>query len=245
MRRAARLVILLVCPALSLSCSGEALRGPGEAARSSAAVRAGDAVEVRTRFTRMAPRGYVDLSLDVENPWETPVTLEGRLVARDGGGAELPDVRVRSAFGTETGRAVVMPGGAVDFVRLQGPGADRVREVTLEDTTVTPRGGAVLTEYVDLTPVGGRGEPLEYDMYARGARLENPNPHPARIRVVLMVLRAPRDGVPQEATLVHDVTTAEVPADGTTTVPLDAATRRILRTRGATSFVTLRPVLAP
>ena len=243
MRRTARVAILLVGPAaLSVSCSGEAGTGPGEAARSSEAVRAGDAVDVRTRFTRTAPKGYIDLSLDVENPLGTPVTIDGRLVARDGDGDELPQVRARSAFGTESGRALVMPAGAVDFVRLDGPGADRVRDVTLEGATVTPIDAPALPEYVELTPVDGQGRPLEYDMTARGALLENPNPDPAQIRVVLMVLD---DGVPQEATLVHDVTTAEVPAQGAVTVPLDRATRRILRSRGATSFVTLRPVLAP
>lgn len=196
-------------------------------------------------FTRIAESGYIDMSLDFENPTGDPVILDGRLVARDSSGAVLPDVRVTTAFGTESGRAVVLPGVNVDFVQLEGRGEQQVREITLENADVTAVEVSPETEYVELKSLDGDGRELEYDMGAQQVSLENPNPFPVQIRVVLMVLGAPTEGVPQEATLVHDVTTVVAKASGSTVVALDAATRRILRKQGFTSFVTLRPVLAP
>lgn len=207
--------------------------------------RTPDGSEFTTTFTRIAESGYIDMSLDFENPTDDPVTLVGRLVARDSNGAVLPGVRVTTAFGTESGRAIVLPGVNVDFVQLEGRGEQEVREITLESPSVTVLDVSPETEYVDLKPLDGDGRELEYDMLAQQVKLENPSPVPVRVRVVLMVLGAPQQGVPQEATLIHDVTTVEVGASGTTVVDLDARTRHILRKEGLTSFVTLRPVLAP
>lgn len=201
--------------------------------------------EFTTTFTRIAESGYIDMSLDFENPTDDPVTLDGRLVARDASGAVLPDVQITTAFGTESGRAIVLPGVNVDLVQLEGHGEQQVREITLESANVTAVEVSPETAYVELKSLDGDGRELEYDMGAQQVSLENPNPFPVRIRVVLMILGAPREGVPQEATLIHDVTTVEAKASGSTIVALDAATRRILRKQGFASFVTLRPVLAP
>lgn len=208
-------------------------------------LRTPDGSEFTTTFTRIAETGFIDMSLDFENPTDDPVTLVGRLVARDSRGAMLPDVRVTTAFGTEAGRAVVMPGVNVDFAQLEGRGEQEVREITLESPEVSLVDVSRETEYVDLKPLDGDGRELEYDDLAQQVSLENPSPAPTRVRVVLMVLSAPRPGVPQEATFVRDVATVEADATGTTVVDLDATTRRILRKNGLTSFVTLRPVLAP
>jgi hypothetical protein len=228
--------------------SGALIAAPGCTAQtgdSRSGPQTSDDPAFTTTFTRIADTGFIDMSLDVENPTDEPVTLVGRLVARDSSGAELPEVRVGTAFGTETGKAVVYPGVNVDFVQLEGRGENRVREITLEDLDVTVLDSPADTEYVELKALDSGGRELDYDMDAHEVRLENPNPFAVRIRVVLMVLRAPEEGVPQEATLVRDVTTVEAEASGDTVVDLDAKTRAVLRREGLTSFVTLRPVLAP
>jgi hypothetical protein len=207
--------------------------------------RSPDGSELTTTFTRIADNGYIDMGLDFENPTGDAMTIDGRLVPRDASGAVLPDVRVTTAFGTESGRAVVLPGVNVDFVQLEGRGEQQVREITLETADVTVLDVPPETQYVDLHPLDGQGRELEYDMGAQQISLENPNPFPVRIRVVLMVLRAPQGGVPQEASLIHDVTTVEAKASRTTVVHLDKRTRELLRDHGLTSFVTLRPVLEP
>ncbi len=204
-----------------------------------------DPADFGTTFTRIAPNGYVDLSLDFKNPTDHPVTLSGRLIARDGSNREMPRVVVTTAFETEKGRAVVMPGGSVDFVQLRGPGAEQVRDITFEDLSVTNAKLPVISKLVDLTPLDSNGMDLDYDMDAQQVRLENPNGDRANVRVVLMVLRAPQDGVPQQAILVRDVTTVLVKPKASKTVDLDSKTISILQARGAGSFVTLRPVLAP
>lgn len=204
-----------------------------------------DAARYGVKFTRIAPRGYVDMSLEFANPGTVPVTLQGRLVPRDGEGGVVPDAEVSTAFGTERGRAVVMPGGSVDFAQVRGPGAVQVRDISLEQASVSAADVPVAREFVDLVPLDGRGRELTYDATARHARLDNPNDVPVPIRIVLMVLRAPEEGVPQQASLVHDVTTVVARPNGETIVDLDPTTRHILITRGADSFVTLRPVVAP
>lgn len=201
--------------------------------------------DFETTFTRIAPSGYIDMSLDFANPTNRSVTLRGRLIARDGSDGELPRVEIKTAFETEKGRAVVMPGGSVDFVQLRGPGADQVREITFEDVEVKKMAGAALPGLVELTPVGADRNDLEYDMDARQVRLENPYADPARVRIVLMVLQAPQDGVAQQAILVRDVATVDVEPKASKTVDLDSKTISVLQARGVNSFVTLRPVLAP
>jgi hypothetical protein len=227
----------------SAGCSGTA--GTAGTAGNPSTASPKESARFETAFTRIAPRGYIDLSLEFENPTSDPVTLRGKLVARDAGGAELARVRVTTAFGTESGHAVVMPGGSVDFVQLDGPGSQFVRDVTLQGVTVSTQDVPPIRQFVNLTPLDGAGNELDYDMNAQSVRLENPNSAPARVRVVLMVLRAPQTGVPQEATLVRDVTTVDVDANGTATVELDGATRGLLQKHGLASFVTLRPVLSP
>ncbi len=204
-----------------------------------------DPADFGTTFTRIAPNGYVDMSLEFENPTDQPVTLSGRLIARNGSNREMPRVVVTTAFETEKGRAVVMPGGSVDFVQFHGPGAEQVREVTFEDVSVTKAELPVISKLVDLTPLDIDGNDLDYDMDAQQVRLKNPNVKRANVRVVLMVLRAPQTGVPQQAILVRDVATVHVGPKASKTVDLDSKTISILQARGVNSFVTLRSVLAP
>lgn len=225
---------LAVLTACSLPSDGE---GDGSGAGN-------DVEQYATTFDRIGPQGYIDMSLDFANPTDQPVILKGRLVARDAQGAELPDVRVTTAFRTPLAGAVVMPGGTTDFVQLDGPGESKVRDITLEDGTAFPAKLPVATQLVDLVAIGGDGSELEYDALARQVRLDNPNTVDVRVRVVLLVLGAPQDGVPQEAVLVHDVTTVDIGANQSVTLDLDPGTRRILRERGFDSFVTLRTVFA-
>lgn len=203
-----------------------------------------DASQIETEFTRIAPQGYIDLSFKVGNPFDVPIILTGRLVARDANGADLPDVTLTSAFGVERGQLVLMPGGDVDIVRVQGPGAAKVEDVALEDLAIEPTDAEPVTDDVDVERLDKRGEPLEYAMTARAVRLTNPNDVPVRMRVVVLVLRAPVSGVPQGITQTRDVATVEVPAGATEDVQLDAPARKLLR-RGLTSFVTLKAVFSP
>lgn len=206
-----------------------------------------DASSIDTTFTRIGQSGYIDLSLELTNDTDQPLLiLDADLVARDADGEELPGVRVRTAFRTPLGGAVVMPGVAVDFVQLEGEGEEDVRDVTLEGGLVAPLPDTeVAAEPVDLVPLDRRGSELEYDAAATQVRLDNPNPVDVRTRVVLMVLGTSPEGQPQEADLVRDDATVDVPAGGSVTVDLDPRTIRLLRTRGRDAFVTLRPVAAP
>ena len=138
-----------------------------------------------------------------------------------------------------------MPEGTVDIVRLDGSHAAEVADVTLSDTAVRPAHVGDAPRDIDVVPVDARGRDLTYDMDARTARVVNTNDVQVHVHVVLLVLRAPQDGVPQAATLVHDVTTVDVPAHGSTAIALDPATRKILVTRGATSFVALHAAVEP
>lgn len=232
MTRAAGLVLAATLVSLgSFGCSGGSGGGP-------------DLTDFGLKFTRIAPSGYVDMSLDFENPTRRPVTLRGRLVALDQGGVEIPRVKVTTAFGTEAGRTVVMPGGAVDFAQFHGEDSEMVRDVAFRIVSVSNADVPVLREFVDLVPLDQDGNDLEYDSTAQQVRLENPNAESARIRIVLMVLAASHKGIPQQAILVRDVTTVSAKGNASTVVDLDPKTRSILRERGTSSFVTLRPVLS-
>jgi len=218
------------------------MQSPRDAARPRASGL--DASKIDTEFTRIAPQGYIDLALKVTNPFAVAITLNGTLVAHDAHGSALPNVEVTSAFGIEQGRDVVMPGGEIDILQLRGPQAADVRDVTLENVTVHRATAQAVSEAVDLVKLDGRGREVNYAMTARHVRLTNPNGVQARVRLVLLMLAAPKDGQPQMATQVRDVKTVELPANGSREVLLDAATLSLLR-QGFTSFVTIKVVFAP
>lgn len=240
MVRSWRSVAVPLCLLAALSGCGSRLLSDGDGTGTQKRLRNFD-----TRFTRIAPSGYVDMRMDFSNPTGLPVTVQGRLVARDASGAELPDVTVTTAFGTESGRAVVMPAGSVDFVQLEGAAEEDVRDVTFELKAFTPVDVAVANQALELIPLDAQGQELDDDLLADRAEVTNPNRVNVHARVVLMILVASQPGVPQEASLVKDVGMVDVPAGGAVTVDLDADTRRIMREKGADGFVTLRTVVAP
>jgi len=228
----------LVCVLAAPGC--DALEGPAERNGGPASPP-----EFASTFTKIAPSGYVDMSLEVANPTDGAVLIEGRLVARDASGDELPDVAVASAFGIERGRMVLMPGADIDFVRVEGADQDLVEDVTLEEVRSRPVGVPPADQPVELTTLDAEGRELEYDAEAVAARLDNPNDVPVRVRIVLLVLAAPVPGVPQQAVQVEDVTTVDIAPSASQTVRLDRATLRVLRRQGYVNFVSLRPVFGP
>ena len=235
---ALRWLVVVLCLLVASGCDALDLSGSEDEPDDATPVFA-------TTFTRIAPQGYIDLSLEVSNPTDRPVTLTGRLVARDAAGDELPGVTVSSAYGIERGQLLLMPGGDVDLVQLDGEGADQVADVTLEDVRQRPEDAAAAEEPIEVTGLGKDGRELTYDGAAIAARVDNPNSVAVRVRVVLLVLAAPKTGVPQQAVEVRDVTTIELAPGASKVVPLDAETTRVLRRRALTDFVSLRPVFAP
>lgn len=71
-------------------------------------------------------------------------------------------MRVTTAFRTPLGGAVIMPGGSVDFVQLDGEGEEDVRDVTLEGGQIAGLPGTEPAEQlVELVPLDRRGTELD------------------------------------------------------------------------------------
>jgi hypothetical protein len=152
---------------------------------------------------------------------------------------------VTTAFGLERGRALLLPGANFDVVQLHGRDAAKVRDVTLENAKMTELTGTPPSTFVEFTPLDATGTAVHTLVLAHQVQLTNPNTVPVRVRLVLMVLRVAQPGVPQQASLIRNVTTVSLKAKETTEVDLDVRTRSILAKLPLSAFALLRPVIVP
>lgn len=67
-------------------------------------------------YKGIADPGFMDQTLTIDNSAGTPVVLTAHLTARDAEGNPLPEVDVRTLYGSDEGRLVVLPGENVDVL---------------------------------------------------------------------------------------------------------------------------------
>jgi hypothetical protein len=127
-----------------------AIAGCGESATPD---RASDAPDLRFDFELESKPGFISQTLTIENPGDAALAPVLELTALDASGEPMPDVRVRTAFGSDEGRVVVPQDWAVfDAIRLTNPGDAEIKfRVALIEYEAAPEGES--QQWVRVTPL--------------------------------------------------------------------------------------------
>nr|WP_296076084.1 hypothetical protein [uncultured Actinoplanes sp.] len=175
-------------------------------------------------FVRDSGSDYIDQALSIENDGDDALAPVLKVVALDEAGNPLPDVKVFTAFGSDTGRLVVLPGHNWDALEFLGPGSDEVADVRVSVVRAEP----VDYPQVDRDPeaVVLEDDGTEGNSSGRFASVSvtNGNDEPIQVRLAYLVWEEPRTGSPQQFVLsqpIGDLIT--VPANGTADTPVDYA----------------------
>ena len=162
-------------------------------------------------FTRIAPHGFIDQALEINNLGGGALAPTVRIKALGADGKVLDDVDVSTAYGSDGGLVVVPPfGSALDFLQFEP--RERIGEVAdVAVSVVNVRelpdvGLGELRELPEVQPIAQNG--AEVDKFGAFAfvDVQNPNPNPVTVRVVFLIYGDTAPGEPQQAELVLPVT---------------------------------------
>jgi len=182
-------------------------------------------------FRSHSEPGTMDQVLEIKNYGGQPVAPFLAIVALDDNGNKLPDVGVRTAYGSDQG-LVVIPGGdtGIDVLLFSGAQARHVQDVRVtvrREIKLPPTSGLLANDYpaqITLPTVqrtdehGTEVAPLRP---FTSVTVANPNPIPVQVRVVCIMWEQPPPGAPQQmlaAYPIGDLNT--VGANSTTSVPV-------------------------
>ncbi|THA40668.1 hypothetical protein [Streptomyces sp. A1547] len=157
----------------------------------------------------------------IDNDGRTGVVPTLTITAVDAAGKDLPDVRVRTAYGSDRGGLVVQHGRAYDILAFSGAEADRVADVRVTVKELVPADLPAGSSAIEAKPADAAGQPMsKFDAFDQ-VILKNPNATAVSVRVVYLVYDQPKSGASQQVAEV-------VPIGRLTTIPA-----------GATSSVTV------
>lgn len=219
--RAALLPVALLAPLVAgcgvLSDDSEAATPPPEEGLSFA-------------YQALGGDDFLDQTLTITNDGAEPVTFEADLTALDDAGQPLDGVTVRTVYGSERGRLVVVPGRDLDIVRFEGRGVAEVADVAVEvrEAAVVPF--PAVTAPVDAVPVDRRGREVDVTSALTAVELRNPNDAAVEVRTVYLVFDVPEEGRSQQVVAVAEIAPrTPVPPGGEATVRPTGRALAVLR----------------
>jgi hypothetical protein len=154
--------------------------------------------DLRFGFTLLAGENQIDQTVTIENPGDTSLAPVLEYTALDAAGKPMPEIRVKTAYGSDSGRLVVPAEWAVlDVLRFVGPGARRVENVDVrvreaDEVAIEPP-----TEEPEIQRLD-RGRPVEYAHFFDSFRLSNPGDGEIDVRVALIEYELPPEGEAQQ-----------------------------------------------
>lgn len=165
---------------------------------SDAPERSADTPELRFDFELESDPGFISQTLTIENPGASSLAPVLEFTALDAAGEPMPDIRVRTAYGSDKGRVVVPADWAVlDVLRFEGPGAREVEDVAVR----VSRADEVAIERPSEEPEVQRlahGRPVEYADLFDSFRLTNPGDAEVKVRVALIEYEDAPEGESQQ-----------------------------------------------
>lgn len=124
----------------------------------------------------------------------------------------LPQVKVRTVYGSDRGTLVVPYGWGADILRFSGPGAHEVADVRVRVVSVVPARIRAGIHDVTVQPLDARGHKIDKFSRFAALRLSNADAFPVSVRVAYLVYDQPSKGQSQQAVVV-------VPVGGLTRIP--------------------------
>ncbi|WP_328459410.1 hypothetical protein [Streptomyces sp. NBC_00448] len=136
----------------------------------------------------------------------------------------LPQVKVRTVYGSDRGTLVVPYGWGMDILRFSGPGAHEVADVRARVVSVVPARIRAGVHDVTVQPLDAQGRKVDKFHQFTALRLSNTDGFPVSVRLAYLVYDQPPKGQTQQAVVVVPVGgLTRVPAHGTALVKVTGA----------------------
>lgn len=180
--------------------------GSVAAALAIAACGGAEEPELTFEYRATAEPGFMDQTLAIENPGGTGLAPVLELTPLDASGEPMAGVRVRTAYGSDSGRLVVPPRTAVvDVLRFEGRGARDVEDVRVDVGEVDEVDAGTITEEAVVQRLDRAGRPVEDFEPFHAFRVSNENDAEIDVRVVVIEWEQPPPGESQQAIRVTPV----------------------------------------
>ncbi|MFI2204425.1 hypothetical protein ACH47Z_27295 [Streptomyces sp. NPDC020192] len=149
------------------------------------------------------------------------------LTALDRHGHQLPGVRVRTVYGSDSGRLAVPYGWGYDILRFSGPGEHQVYDVRVTVAHLAPAKARAGIHPVTTQPLDAAGRAVSRFSRFTAVRVTNTDAFAVAVRVAYLVYDQPAEGETQQAISVTPIGgLVRVPADGTAVVEVTGAAAR-------------------
>jgi hypothetical protein len=163
--------------------------------------------DLRFQFTSIAPSGFIDQTLWIENSGPKGVAPTLEFTPVDAAGNPVDGVVVQTAFGSDKGALVVPPGARVlDILRFSGEHRDDVEDVRVRATDTTEVDVSHLDHEISAERVARDGGDAGYGEPFERVVLRNPNPVAVSVRVLLLQFDPPPRGEPQQFVRARHIT---------------------------------------
>ena len=178
-------------------------------------------------YQATAEPGYMDQTLAIENPGGTGLAPVLELTPLDASGEPIRGIRVRTAYGSDSGRVVVPPRTAVvDVLRFEGARARDVEDVRVAVREVDEVDAGTIAEAAVVQRLDRAGRPVEDFEPFHAFRVSNENDVEIDVRVVVIEWEDPPPGESQQAVRVTPVSSLlSIAPGGEETVRLPAGLR--------------------
>ncbi|MGQ4437699.1 hypothetical protein [Streptomyces sp. SAS_260] len=182
-------------------------------------------------YHRHSGDDYIDQTLEIRNAETHSVVPDLEFTALDRNHHPLPGVRVRTIYGSDSGRLVVPYGWSLDILRFSGPGEHEVYDVQVTVAHLATAKTRANIHPVTAEPLDAAGSIVSKFSRFSSVRVHNPDAFPVSLRVSYLVYDQPAAGDTQQT--ISDTPIGglvRVPAHGSAVVKVtDAAARAVAK----------------
>ena len=182
-------------------------------------------------YHRHSGDNYIDQTLDIKNADTHSVVPDLAFTALDRNHHPLPGVRVRTVFGSDSGRLVVPYGWGLDILRFSGPGEHEVYDVRVTVVHLAAAKVRANIHPVTTQPLDAVGQVVSKFSRFASVRVQNPDAFAVSVRVSYLVYDQPAEGDTQQAV-------SDTPLGGLVRVP--AHGRAVVKVTGAAARAVAR-----
>ncbi|MEU6402974.1 hypothetical protein [Streptomyces sp. NPDC046985] len=170
---------------------------------------------------------YINQTLSIKNTGKHSAVPVLTFTALDRQGRRLPDVHVRTVYGSDSGRLAVPRGWSYDVLRFSGPGEHQVYDVRVSVAHLANAKGWANIHPLTTQPLNAAGQSVSRFSRFTAVRVSNPDAYGVSVRVAYLVYDQPADGETQQAISVTPVGgLVRIPADGTAVIKVTGAAAR-------------------
>jgi hypothetical protein len=179
------------------------------------------APDLRFEFELLAGENEIDQTVTIENSGDTSLAPVLEYTPLDAAGEPMPDIQVKTAYGSDIGQLVVPADWAVlDVLRFEGRGARKVENVDVRVREADEIAIETPTEEPEIQRLD-KSRPVEYAHLFDSFRLTNPGDAEIDVRVALIEYELPPEGESQQWVRVTELAPlTTLPAGGEMTIRL-------------------------